>query len=221
MLCRAKRAMYNCPKGEDMFVIIEGPNGAGKTTLINSLKKRGYKTLSSPNGTPLAQLLRPAARGAEPWTDIDPKVQFMLFSAARYDEYVRLVHQSDDIIFADRWWTSTYVYQCKLQGISVDFMEHTIHPEEKIDLVITLDAQNEILIERVLNERKENPSHGTCRWTTDKKQIEVMAYLYRKELPDYLNGKGIRHISIDTSCMKQDDVLNKVVEYATDGVKVS
>lgn len=194
-----------------MFIVVEGPNGAGKTSLIKALAELGYKTLSSPNGTPLAKMLRPAARGAAPWEDIDPMVQFMLFSAARYDEYTRLVHESRDIVVADRWWTSTYVYQCKLQGIPVPFMEYTIHPNEKVDMVIMLDADDDILIERAVSERKNNPSHGNCRWTTENDSIKQMAALYRKELAPYLISRGINVEKVNTNGMNKEQVVDFVI----------
>ena len=195
------------------FIVIEGANGAGKTSLIKSLSEKGYKTLSSPNGTPLAKMLRPACRGAEPWTDIGQTTQFLLFSAARYDEYQRIVHNSKELVFADRWWTSTYVYQCMLQGIPVPFMEYTIHPEEKIDMVILLDADDNVLVQRVMDERKSNPSHGLCSWTTQSQTIIDLANLYRKELLPYLSKRNIPWIQINTTNLSKDDVLKSVEEH--------
>jgi len=195
-----------------MFTIIEGPNGSGKTSLIKSLSGKGYNTLSSPNGTSLAQMLRPACRGTEPWTDIDKKVQFMLFSAARLDEYIRLVHNTDKIVFADRWWTSTYVYQVVLQGLPVEFLEHTIHPEEKVDLVILLDGEDEVLINRVFAERALNPEHGKCRWTQDTEMMKQLIRIYREDLPRYLASKGIKTCRIDTTNLNMDMVSEKVIE---------
>ncbi len=194
------------------LIICEGPNGSGKTSLIKSLSEKGYNTLSSPNGTPLAQMLRSACRGTEPWTDIDKKVQFMLFSAARLDEYIRLVHNVDKIVFADRWWTSTYVYQVILQGLPVEFLEHTIHPEEKVDLVILLDGEDDVLINRVFAERSLNPEHGKCRWTQDIDMMKQLIRIYREDLPTYLASKGIKTCRIDTTNLDRDMVSEKVIE---------
>ena len=191
-----------------MFVVVEGPNGGGKTTLINNMKDDGYNTLSSPNGTPLAKMIRSACRGTEPWEDIDKVVQFLLFSAARMDEYIRCVHDKDEIVVADRWWTSTYVYQCVLQGIAVDALEHTIHPDEKIDLVILLDAPNEVLLDRVTSEREKNESHGKCTWTKDNEIMFRLMDIYRNELPEYLASKGIKVVTIDTENVDAEHVFN-------------
>lgn len=198
-----------------MFVIVEGSNGAGKTTLIENLKKKGYDTLSSPNGTELAKFLRPACRGVEPWEGIHKKVQFLLFSAARFDEYIQCVEGRDDVVVADRWWTSTYVYQCVLQGISVKFMEYTIHDEEKIDLVIILDGEDDVLLDRMNAERKKNPKHGKCTWTKDEEILRKLMKIYRENLPEYLKLKGIKFVIIDTTKITSDEVSElayKIVE---------
>ena len=192
-----------------MFVVVEGPNGSGKTTLIRSLSSSGCKTLSSPNGTPLAKMLRPACRGTGEWKDLDRVIKFMLFSAARYDEYIKLVHNSDKVVVADRWWTSTYIYQCLLEGIDIKFLEQTIHPEEKIDLVVCLTGDKDILLNRMEEERKNNPSHGFCTWTEDKKKFENIIDLY-EELPIYLFKKDIRSLIVDTSEMDETEVFEVV-----------
>ena len=194
------------------FYICEGPNGAGKTTLIKSLANDGYKTLSSPNGTPLAQMLRSACRGTTPWEDIDPRIQFMLFSAARYDEYIRLVRDSNDIVVADRWWTSTFIYQCCLQGIELDFLEYTKCPDEKISKVILLDGDDDVLIQRVVAEREKNPQHGICSWTKDVEKQKKLIHLYREEMPPYLTRRGIPFEIIDTTSRTCDEVKALVVE---------
>ena len=189
-----------------MFVVCDGPNGAGKTSLINDLKADGVSTLSSPQETPLSLMLRPACRGTDPWEDIDPKVQFMLFSAARYDEYVRLVHGQKKVCVADRWWTSTYVYQCIFQGIPVDFMEYTIHPEEQIDLVILLDGEDDELIQRVIGERSANPEHGVCTWTQKEESMKRIMAIYRNELKAYLESRDIPVEVIDSTGLSTDTV---------------
>jgi len=193
-----------------MFIVLEGPNGVGKTTLVDNLSKKGYKTLSSPKGTSLARMIRPACRGEVPWEDIDKRVQFMLFSAARLDEYIRLVHGKDEPVIADRWWTSTYIYQCLLQGIQVDFMEYTIHPEEKINFVVLLDGDDDVLISRVKKEREENPTHGECTWTRAEDTMKKLIGLYRYELKNYLLSKNIRCITIDTTNLSIEDVQKQV-----------
>lgn len=197
------------------FYIIEGPNGVGKTTLINSIRAMGesgepVKALSSPGETALGKMLRPACRGVEPWEDLDPTIKFMLFSAVRYDEYLKIVKDSSQICFADRWWTSTYVYQCIHGNIEIPFLENTIHPEEKIDTVFLLNGDPDVLIERLKKERALNPKHGNCSWTQDEKTIREIISIYKNNLPPYLKERKINTVEIDVTKCSKEDVKNKV-----------
>lgn len=194
------------------FVILEGPNGVGKTTIVNNLSTLGIKTLSSPNGTPLAKMLRPACRGTEPWKDIDKQIQFLLFSAARLDEYIRVVKDSKELVVADRWWTSTYVYQCCLEGFSEEFLEFTIHPNEQVNLVILLDGNEDIIIERLNKEREKNPTHGKCTWTQNSEITKKLIQLYRYDLPLYLKHRKINYITIDTTNIDVNEVQNLIMQ---------
>ncbi len=193
------------------FIVIDGPNGAGKTTIVNRLKEKGIDTLSSPNGTPLAKFLRPVCRGTDQWEDANNIVKFLCFSAARLDEYIRRVHNKSHLTIADRWWTSTYIYQVLLEGINLNFLEYTIHPEEKIDKVIILTGTPEVLIDRVNKEREKNPQHGKCSWTKEKDMMIKIINLYNLELPKYLTRKKIPWELIDTTNYRIDQVETKVL----------
>lgn len=193
-----------------MFIVVEGPNGAGKTSLIKRMKEAGFKTLSSPNGTELARMLRPICRGTDGWEDVDKIIQFLLFSAARYDEYTRCVEGLNEVVVADRWWTSTYVYQCKLQGIDVGFLEHTIKKNEIIDLVVILDGDDKTLIERMNSERNNNSDHKKCKWTKDESILTNIIGIYRKDLPEYLKSRGINFVKINVVDNSQEEVFNLV-----------
>jgi len=193
-----------------MFIVLDGPNGAGKTTIVNNLKKHGIQTLSSPNGTELAKFLRPVCRGTDQWTDVDKTIQFLCFSAARLDEYIRLVKDNKQLIVADRWWTSTFVYQCVLGGISEEFLRHTIHPQEKIDRVIIMTGHPDILADRVIAERSKNPTHGVCSWTKERDTMKRINEIYTNELPKYLTSKGINYEILDTTKYTIEEVQNMI-----------
>jgi thymidylate kinase len=192
------------------FVILDGPNGAGKTTVINNLKAKGTDTLSSPNGTPLAQFLRPVCRGTEPWVGVDKTVQFLAFSAARLDEYINRVHGKNHLIVSDRWWTSTFVYQCVLQGLDEKFLEYTVHPKEKIDLVIIMYGDSDVLIDRVIKEREKNPAHGVCTWTKERETMKRINEIYQIELPKYLDRRNIKWVKTDTTQYTIEEIQAKV-----------
>jgi len=181
------------------FIVIDGPNGGGKTSIIKKFTDQGYDTLSSPNGTPLAQFLRPVCRGTDPWVGVDKTVQFLCFSAARLSEYIERVHNKNHTVIADRWWTSTYAYQVILGGLPQQFLEYTIHPQEKIDMVFLLNGDPEVLIERVVKEREKNPSHGICSWTKEKDTMRRISQIYSNELPEYLKHEDIKCIQMDTT----------------------
>ena len=198
------------------FFIIEGPNGAGKTELIKRIgNELECLSFSSPNGTKLSLELRPIARGVGDWNCLDSFTKFLLFSAARYEEYLNLVHDKakDDLIVCDRWWTSTFVYQCCEGDVPVSSLECTIHPDEKISGIILLDAKDDVLWERVRSERIKNISHGNCSWTNEKEKLVNIASIYRKEFIPYIVDKKIPLIKIDTTDIDPDNVFNKSVDF--------
>lgn len=194
------------------FIIVEGPNGSGKSTLIKNLNvKYDYKTLFSPGATELSSYLRSVCRGTDQWVNVSKMVQFLCFSAARYDEYEKIVAPlaEEEVVIADRWWTSTVVYQCWLQNIDIGFLEHTIHPNEKVDLVVCLGGDPNIFIKRVEEERQKNSAHKKCTWTQDIETQLKIADLYSK-LPSYLVAKSIPVLEIDATKYTQDEVCEIV-----------
>ena len=192
-----------------MFIVVDGPNGSGKTTLIKNLRQLGVKTLSSPSATELSSMLRPACRGTDKWSNLDKYVKFFLFSAARMDEYIKLVHNKKEIIVADRWWTSTFVYQCMYENIPVETLEATIHPDEKIDMVVLLDCDDDILIDRINKDRASDPKHGRCTWTQTSESIIKLANIYRNEIKAFLASRGIKYCVLNTSSFNEEEVVER------------
>lgn len=200
-----------------MFVIIEGPNGSGKTTLVNMFKNDGHKIYSSPNSTVLSKYLRPPCRGTDQFDNLSGFVKFLLFSAARFDEFEKIVKNKseNEMVIFDRWWMSTFVYQCILDKcVDVSFFEKTIHVDEKISLVVLLNAKPETLINRIYKERNLNPSHGFCSWTDsiDVDRMESISNIYNDELYKFLINKNIPVLKLDTTNYKQEEVYNQVKE---------
>ena len=196
-----------------MHICVEGVNGSGKTTLIKNLSKLGYKTLSSPNGTNLAKYIRPACRGTDQWGDLSEMVKFLLFSAARCDEFDKLIKDCDDIILCDRWHFSTWVYQHKLGNIPLELYEMSISKNEKIDCVFILGGDSDKLIDRVIAEREKNPSHGICSWTQERETMKKINDIYKNELPLYLKSKNINYLCIDTIQNNADQVQTIIENY--------
>jgi dTMP kinase len=192
------------------FYVIEGPNGSGKTTLINKFKEDGIQTLSSPSSTKLSKKIRPMCRGEGEWHYLDKTIKFLLFSAARLDEFINIVKNNDELVIADRWWTSTYIYQCLLEGIPVKFLEQTIHSEEKIDGVFLLHASPEVLFQRMRLEREKNKEHGECSWVKENETFLKIVELYYSELSSYLKQKGIDVYFIDVENQDSDEVMQQI-----------
>jgi thymidylate kinase len=191
------------------FYVIDGPNGAGKTTLLKSLAEKGYVTFSSPYGTSLSSYLRDICRGVGDWKNISSDVQLLLFAATRTDEYINRVEPFKDImdIIADRWWTSTYVYQVCNGGSSNKLFENTIYSNEKIDKIVLLDADDNLLADRVIKEREKNKSHSFCRWTQDVELMKRIATIYREDLTEYIKSKNIKLSTINTTNLTEEQVL--------------
>ncbi len=194
-----------------MFIIFEGANGVGKTTLKNRFTNiPGFKTIFSPGSTPLAAILRPVCRGTDEWKGCDSHLQLLAFSTARTDEWLKHVKDSKEIVISDRWWTSTYVYQCMLEGFSTDFLEYTIHKDEIIDCVYIFHADPRLLISRLRQERQENTSHQTCTWTQKEETTKEVNYYYKTNLPAFLKHRNIPYRLIDVTDMSKDAVFNYV-----------
>jgi thymidylate kinase len=195
------------------LIIIDGPNGSGKTTQKNLFAKDGFKTLSSPSGTRLSDYIRPACRGEGDWKGLNPLVQMFLFSAARINEYYEIAHglpqngtPQEKFAIADRWWTSSYVYQCCVGGISEEILKSTIPREEKIEFVAILKAEPETLIKRLRLEREMNNKHGYCQWTEDEVIIRSVIDYYYYSLPLFLGECGVDYYMIDAEHNSANDV---------------
>lgn len=196
-----------------MFIIFEGANGVGKTTLKNRFTNLpGFKTIFSPGSTPLAAILRPVCRGTDEWKGCDSHLQLLAFSTARTDEWLKHVKDCKDIVISDRWWTSTFVYQCMLEGFSTKFLEYTIHKDEVIDCVYIFYANPALLISRLQQERKENIDHKTCTWTQKEETTKKVNDYYRYSLPRFLEYKHIPCRLIDVTEMSKDNVFNYVYD---------
>ena len=191
-------------------ICLEGVNGVGKTTIIKRLEQKGYKTLSSPNGTPLAKYLRPACRGTDCWNDLSDMVKFLLFSAARCDEYDKLVKDKHNTVICDRWHFSTWTYQCQLGDISEQLYKLTIHPDEEVDMVIILTGDPKVLAKRVKDERLKNTDHKKCSWTQNLETMKRIGHIYKNKLPPYLEKQNIKYHIIDTTVLTIDQVENEV-----------
>jgi hypothetical protein len=89
-------------------------------------------------------------------------------------------------------------------------MEYTLHPDEVIDRVIILTGNSDTLINRVMQERNANDSHGQCSWTKDVETMKRIGEIYITELPEYLLFRNIPFSIINTTGKSIEEVEEQV-----------
>ena len=101
------------------FITLEGPEGGGKThqaaRLVDYLKKRGFNALLTrePGGTPISDQIRQVL-GNLGNTAMDPRTEFLLFSAARAQHVQQVIQPHLDgggVVVCDRYFDSSLAYQ--------------------------------------------------------------------------------------------------------------
>lgn len=113
-----------------LFITFEGPEGSGKSThsrqLAAWLKRQGHRVLLTrePGGTLLGQRLRQILLDRR--SKIDPIVELCLYEASRavlVRELIRPALKRGDIVIADRFQDSTWVYQGWAGEIPIKLVE--------------------------------------------------------------------------------------------------
>ena len=101
------------------FITLEGPEGGGKTLqaarLVDELKNRGYNALLTrePGGTPISDQIRQVLGNLDN-TAMDPRTEFLLFSAARAQHVQQVIQPHLDgggVVVCDRYFDSSLAYQ--------------------------------------------------------------------------------------------------------------
>jgi len=101
------------------FITFEGPEGGGKTLqaarLVDELKKRGFDALLTrePGGTPISDQIRQVLGNLDN-TAMDPRTEFLLFSAARAQHVQQVIQPHLDgggVVVCDRYFDSSLAYQ--------------------------------------------------------------------------------------------------------------
>ena len=131
------------------FIVFEGGDGSGKSTqvrlLLGRLRRRNIQVLSTyePGGTRLGQSLRRLLKSGEPMPAIS---ELMLFEAARaqlVDQVLQPFLNDGGVVIADRFTSSTTVYQGYGRGLNLDLIEK-LNSEAtgglEADLTVLLDA---------------------------------------------------------------------------------
>lgn len=108
-----------------VFISFEGIDGSGKSTqarrLASTLRSQGHTVVEvrEPGGTFLAESVRTLL--LDPASEITPRSELLLFSAARADLVDRVIRPAldrGDVVIADRFFDSTTAYQGVGRGIA-------------------------------------------------------------------------------------------------------
>jgi dTMP kinase len=101
------------------FITLEGPDGGGKTLqatrLVEHLNQRGFNALLTrePGGTPISDQIRKILGNLDN-TAMDPRTEFLLFSASRAQHVNQIIRphlDQDGIVVCDRYFDSSLAYQ--------------------------------------------------------------------------------------------------------------
>lgn len=142
-----------------IFITIEGNEGCGKSTQIEMLREA-----LAANGIPVTILREPGSTelGAkikgilkDPANSICSEAELFLFQASRaqlVQEAIKPKLAAGEIIIADRFYDSTWVYQGWARGINllaVEFTNRLATPGLEISKTFLIKVPLEICIERI------------------------------------------------------------------------
>lgn len=151
--------------------VIDGPDGVGKTTLIKMLTKyfnecTSYKAHSlSPSNTEFGKGVKKLLNDFKPNNEVQKLLQLATINYLN-GEIEKILYSEKlevgNIIFLDRWLTSTGVYQeyCHHGGQPFYHGEEFVSSLPRITKKIILDAPDEVLDAR-LSERTEKEIYET------------------------------------------------------------
>jgi dTMP kinase len=110
------------------FITFEGGEGCGKSTQIQLLKKYcednniGYVITREPGGLKECEEVRAILKSSK---ELSPKTQLLLFSACRShlsEKLIKPALESGKIVFCDRYYDSTRIYQGYCGNLPDDFI---------------------------------------------------------------------------------------------------
>lgn len=162
------------------FIVIEGIDGSGKTTLAERLARllneRDQKTFctSFPSKTlPIGRLVRSMFNG-----ETEEHCMQLLMLAEMFDEAKAIRRRLDEgtTMIADRWCYSTTAYSHR-NGVDPKWVEHVRAPLLQPDLILLLDVDLEVAIDRI-----DARGEGKSRYE-DARTLKGAHKYYREVLP--------------------------------------
>ena len=142
------------------FIVLEGPEGCGKTTQIGKLDARltaaGHATtvVREPGGTRIGEAVREVLLDAKN-VRMTVGTELLLYMACRAQLVTEVIKPALDegrVVLADRFLTSTIVYQGLAGGMGAEEVKRLYQAtcgETQPDLVIVLDVSAKLGLSRV------------------------------------------------------------------------
>lgn len=162
------------------FIVFEGIDGSGLSTqaylLKEYLKNTNAKVLltKEPTDGIIGMLIRNALRKRIKFDDI---TLALLFAADRADHLANIKFDEYDYVISDRYYVSNFAYQSQL--IDLNFLIEINKFAKKPDLVIFLDVEPEICIERISRNRNHIELYEDIERLkiVKKNYIKILEYL--------------------------------------------
>jgi dTMP kinase len=146
------------------FIVIEGPEGSGKSTQVTLLRRRLEQggrtvvTVREPGGTAIGDEIREMLLARRNHA-LTPGTELLLYMASRTQlvhEVIRPALERGELVLADRFLTSTVVYQGIAGALGADEVRRLyrlvcgdLHP----DLTLILDLPAEEGLSRIRGKR--------------------------------------------------------------------
>jgi len=148
------------------FVVFEGIDGSGKSTLIKALyaelQQKGISPILTrePGGTTLGQTIRSLLiqKTSHPPESLTETLLYYADRRQHLSEVIKPALKNRDFLISDRYWASTFAYQCGGRQVDEKLVSH-IHKvvcdsETEPDLWILLDLPVKESLNRLVQKRQ-------------------------------------------------------------------
>jgi dTMP kinase len=190
-----------------LFVSIDGPSAAGKSTIVEHLAQllvaqgEDVHVTQEPSSGPIGDLCRELT---------ETTTGYALAALYAADRYHHLSHEirpnmeAGRIVISDRYVPSGLVMQ-RFDGLDVPFLVSLNERADKPDLAVILDADAEIISQRL----HERGAHNRFQRTMDSSRAEVGFY---REAADRLMRAGYPVLVVDVNCRPPEQAAALICE---------